>query len=297
MIKKTLYFSKPVKLKIKLNQLRIIQDDEAERSIPIEDIGYVIIDHYGISISHGVLQQFLDSNVCLITTNDSHLPVGMFLPLSGNSEQCERFRQQVGVGLPLKKQLWQQTVKVKIKNQAALLKSKKLPDQYLKNLIPKVLSDDKSNRESVASRYYWKILYEPLPFRRNREGKPPNNLLNYGYAILRAVIARSLVASGMLPMLGIHHHNRYDPFPLADDIMEPYRPFVDEIVRDMVDEEFDLTRLTPELKKPLLEIPVTAVKLEGEKLPLMLAASRTSASLARCFSGKSTKIIYPEICV
>ena len=207
-----------------------------------------------------------------------------------------RFRQQVGSGLPLKKQLWQQTVKAKIKNQAALLKSKKLPDQYLKNLIPKVLSGDKSNREAVASKYYWKILFEPLPFRRNREGKPPNNLLNYGYAILRAVIARSLVASGMLPMLGIHHHNRYDPFPLADDIMEPYRPFVDEIVRDMVDEEFDLTRLTPEMKKPLLEIPVTAVKLGNEKLPLMLAASRTSASLSRCFSGNSTKIIYPEIC-
>ncbi len=296
MIKRTLYFANPAKLHVKMNQLCIIYDGEVKSSVPIEDIGYIIIDHFGVSISHGALEQLLKNNVSVITTNDVHMPVGMFLPLSGNSEQCERFRHQIEVSQPLKKQIWRQTVKAKIRNQAALLKQLDLPNEYLNKLIPKVQSDDNTNREAVASKYYWKILFDPIQFHRNREGKPPNNLLNYGYAILRAVIARALVSSGMLPMIGIHHHNRYNAFPLADDVMEPYRPFVDKIVWNLNCEEYDLTRLTPDIKRKLLSIPTIGVKIREEKTPLMLAASRTTASLQRCFRGDFKKIIYPKLC-
>jgi len=297
MIKKMLYFSSPANLKCRYEQLQIYNRNELVQSIPIEDIGYLIIDNYGVTLTHGVLHRLLDNNVCIVTTDDTHMPKGIFLNLDGNSEQTERFRLQVDCGTPLKKQLWRQTIRAKIRNQYLLLKSQNIDCQYVKNLIPKVLSDDSSNREAVASKYYWKFLFEPDPFRRHRDGKPPNNLLNYGYAVLRAVIARALVASGLLPCFGIHHHNRYNSFPLADDIMEPYRPFVDNLVVQIVNEEYDISRITPEIKKSLLETPMLQVKLHSDKMPLFLAASRTTASLVKCFQGLSKKIIYPELCV
>jgi CRISPR-associated protein Cas1 len=293
MIKKTLYFGNPAKLRLKDLQLRIIKDKE-ERTIPIEDIGVVILDHFGITLSHAVLDVLLANNVALITTDQIHLPTGMFLPLVSNSLQTERFREQIKAGKPLKKQLWQQTVKSKIRNQAGLLKQLGIDHKFLLNLIPKVQSDDRGNHESQAARYYWNNLFDPFLFKRYRFGKPPNNLLNYGYAILRSVIARALTGSGLLPSLGIHHRNKYNAYTLADDIMEPYRPYVDEIVWNLAMNEYDISTLSPTIKKELLEIPSIAVKIAGENHPLMNAASRTTASLQRCFSGESRKIIYPE---
>lgn len=159
-----------------------------------------------------------------------------------------------------------------------------------------VKSGDSDNFEARAAAYYWKNMFPSIPdFTRDRDGCPPNNLLNYGYAILRAVVARSLVSSGLLPTLGIHHHNRYNAYCLADDIMEPYRPYVDKLVIDLVDNGINITSITKEIKQSLLTIPVLDVFISGQRSPLMIAVGQTTASVYRCFSGESRKIVYPEM--
>lgn len=159
-----------------------------------------------------------------------------------------------------------------------------------------VRSGDPENLEARTAAYYWKNLFPKYPdFVRDREGTPPNNLLNYGYAILRAVIARALVGSGLLPTLGIHHHNRYNAYCLADDIMEPYRPYVDELVLKMMEKYSDISELTKQLKIELLGIPMIDVVVSGKRSPLMIAAQQTTASLAKCFAGECRRISYPEM--
>lgn len=310
MIKRTLCFSNPAYLSLKNEQLVIKlpqvekNDDlpesfkaDAVKTIPIEDIGVVVLDNKQITITQGLMEALLGNNCAVITCDKSHLPVGLLLPLCGNTTQNERFRQQLDASLPLKKQLWQQTVQAKISNQASVLK--RCRDAEIGNMLKwqnDVRSGDPDNLEGRAAAYYWKNMFlEVDGFTRDREGVPPNNLLNYGYAILRAVVARSLVASGLLPTLGIHHHNRYNAYCLADDIMEPYRPYVDELVVCYTNENGYPDELTSEIKRVMLSIPVLDVRINGQRSPLMLAAGQTAASLARCFSGESRKLVYPEI--
>lgn len=308
MIKKTLYFGNPTYLSLKNNQLVIkmpeivnsyaFSDDQKksfEVTKPIEDIGIVILDHKQITITQGVLEALIDNNCAVITCNSTSMPVGLMLPLYGNTTQNERFRQQINASLPLTKQLWQQTIKTKISNQATVLHEYTQTEiGCMKKWINDVKSGDPDNLEARAAAYYWKNLFDIEGFVRDREGMPPNNLLNYGYAILRAVIARALVASGLLPTLGIHHHNRYNAYCLADDIMEPYRPYVDKLVLDIMRSGIDIQELTKDIKVKLLGIPVLEVKINGKRSPLMVAASQTTASLYKCFSGELRKIIYPE---
>lgn len=296
MIKRTIYISNPAKLTTRDKQLLIDRENEQVVSIPIEDIGFVILDHYGISLSQPVLSRLVDNNVAIVTTNDRHMPNGMFLNLEGHSTQAEHISHQINAKMPMKKQLWKQTVSAKIKNQANLLDMHDLGGETLHRMARNVKSGDAQNLEAQAARIYFRRLFDPFLFRRHRFGAPPNNALNYGYAILRAVIARSLVGSGLLPTLGIHHHNRYNAYALADDIMEPYRPFLDEIVVNLVINDFDLSELTPDLKKELLTIPQIGVFIDDESSPLMLAATRTTASLAHCFAGEEKRITYPVLC-
>ncbi len=219
------------------------------------------------------------------------------LPLCGNTTQSERFRTQIDASLPLKKQLWQQTVRQKILNQATVLS--KNTGAIVKNMqvwANEVRSGDPDNFEARAAAYYWRNLFPTLPnFVRGREGDPPNNLLNYGYAILRACVARGLVGSGLLPTLGIHHHNRYNAYCLADDIMEPYRPYVDALVCRLVVDGHLTEELTVELKRELLQIPTLDVVINGKRSPLMVAVSMTTASLQKCYAGEIRKIVYPSI--
>lgn len=310
MIKKTLYFGNPAYLSLKNAQL-VIKLPEVEkndslpdsfkrdsvRTIPVEDIGIVVLDNKQITFTQGLLEALLENNSAVITCDSSRLPVGLMLPLCGNSIQNERFRSQLEVSLPLQKQLWQQTVKYKIANQAAILK-------YIRGCVVKnmqvwsedVRSGDPDNLEGRAAVYYWSNMFPDIPdFRRDRMGVPPNNLLNYGYAILRAVVARALVSSGLLPTLGIHHHNRYNAYCLADDIMEPYRPYVDRLIVEIMDEEDDFSEITTSIKTRLLGIPVLDVSINGQRSPLMIGVTQTTASLAKCFSGEIRKISYPEI--
>lgn len=309
MIKKTLYFGNPAYLSLRHAQLVIqIPDVEAndtltpefkkmnERTIPIEDIGMVVLDNKRITITSGVIECLLENNCALITCDSRSMPIGLMLPLEGNTLQSERFRNQIDASLPLKKQLWQQTVKYKIMNQENVLAIYgQTNTQCMKVWCNEVKSGDSENVEAKAAAYYWKYIFPGIPnFVRGREFDPPNNLLNYGYAILRAVIARALVGSGLIPTLGIHHHNRYNAYCLADDIMEPYRPFVDELVIQIMESVDDYSDLTREIKAMLLKIPVLDVRIDGKRYPLMVAAGITTASLAKCFNGDARQIKYPE---
>lgn len=295
MIKRTLYFGNPTRLSVQQQQL-LVKTEERETTIPIEDIGVLVIDHYQTTLTHAVLHKLLENNASVITCNDKHHPTGLLLNLDGHTQQSEKFKAQLEASEPLKKQLWQQTIKSKIQNQAAVLDVWEIESKPIKKLIPNILSGDSSNQEAQAARYYWKVLYneeEPYFF-RERFGDYPNNFLNYGYAILRATVARGLVSSGLLPTLGIFHRNKYNAYCLADDIMEPYRPFVDHLVKMIMTDFPEEKELTKEIKRRLLEIPAMDIKIDGQKSPLMVGLQRTTASLSACFEGKTKKVIYPE---
>ena len=310
MIKKTLYFGNPAYLSLRNKQLVIrlpevesgnMPDEmkrEAITTVPIEDIGVVVLDNRQITITQGLVAALLQNTTALITCDDRRMPTGLFLPLQGNTVQNERFRSQLEASQPLRKQFWQQTVRAKIENQAAVLRLytvKSVARMY--TMADNVKSGDSDNFEAQAAVYYWKNVFTDIPtFIRDQNGDPPNNLLNYGYAILRAVVARALVSSGLLPVYGIHHHNRYNPYCLADDIMEPYRPYVDMQVLHIMQQYEEIPENLPkEIKRDLLSIPVVDTMIGGKKRPLMIAVSETTASLAKCFAGELRKISYPTI--
>lgn len=310
MIKKTLCFSNPAYLSLRNSQL-VIKLPEVEKAVnltedfkkateitrPIEDIGVVVLDHKQITITTGALSALLENNCAVITCDNRSMPVGLQLPLSGNTTQSERFRDQISASLPLRKQLWQQTVQYKIRNQAAVLSlCSKAETRCMTIWANEVRSGDPDNLEARAAVYYWKNLFGDIPdFIRSRDGVSPNHLLNYGYAILRAVVARSLVASGLLPTLGIHHHNRYNAYCLADDIMEPYRPYIDRLVHYIIEQYGIDIELSKDIKAELLSIPTIDVVINGKRSPLMVGVSQTTASLYKCFSGELRKIAYPEL--
>lgn len=298
MIKRTLYFGNQAYLCLRDNQLVVKKKDGEPKTVPVEDVGFIILDSPQVTISCALLSFLMENNCAVISCDSRHLPSGLFLPLSGNSLQSERFRFQIEASLPLKKQLWQQTVQQKILNQASVLQQKrKCPAKFLLSCAGNVRSGDVDNREAVAAAYYWKQLFPRIEnFTRDRFGVPPNNIFNYGYAILRGVVARSLVASGLLPTFGIHHSNRYNAYCLADDIMEPYRPIVDKLIIEKLDGMKEIpAEVSRELKISLLEIPVLDAKIDGKRSPLMNAVSLTTTSLYRCFVGESRKLLYPEV--
>ncbi len=310
MIKKTLYFGNPAYLSLRNGQLVIkMPEVEANESLPgnfkksfeltkpIEDIGVVVLDNKRITITTGAVEALLENNCAVITCDGKSMPSGLMLPLCGNTIQNERFRDQLDASLPLKKQLWQQTIQAKINNQAALLQKYSTTDvRCMRIWSNSVRSGDPDNLEARAAAYYWKNIFTTIPhFVRNRDGEAPNNLLNYGYAILRGVVARSLVSSGLLPTLGIHHHNRYNAYCLADDIMEPYRPYVDELVLGIIAKYGVQEVITKEMKGDILQIPTLDIKVAGKRSPLMIGVAQTTSSLYKCFSGEIRKVVYPEI--
>lgn len=297
MIKRTLYFGNPAYLKTQNDQLVIEMQDSGEtKSAPIEDIGLLILDHQQITITQALMAKLLANNTAVITCDDRHHPTGMMFNLDGHTLQSQKFQAQIEASVPLKKQLWQQTIACKIENQAALLQQEREEYKLLLTYAKEVKSGDSENHEAKAAAYYWKRIFPDfLEFSRHPQGLPPNNLLNYGYAILRALVARSLTASGLLPTLGIHHRNQYNAYCLADDIMEPYRPFVDKVVCQIIRGNGKFLEMTPVMKKALLEIPAMDVQMDGQKSPLMNAVQRTTASLAKCYEGKARKILYPEL--
>ena len=309
MIKRTLCFTNPAYLSMSNKQMvvrlpEVEKSDmpdsfkkETTRTLPIEEIGVEVLVNRQITLTHGLLEALLENNCAVITCDSKGMPVGLLLPLYGNTTQNERFRRQIDASLPLKKQLWQQTVKTKISNQAAILSRHSTENTRCMSIwVNEVKSGDTDNMEARAAAFYWKVLLRDIPgFTRDKDGIPPNNLLNYGYAILRAIVARALVCSGLLPTLGIHHHNRYNAYCLADDIMEPYRPYVDDLIMKIINDGIDYQEITKEIKTRLLSIPTIEVNIAGKKSPLFVAMSQTTASLYKCFAGESRRILYPEI--
>lgn len=309
MIKKTLYFGNPAYLSLANGQL-VIKLPEVEKqhalptsikngsitTFPIEDLGIIVLDNRQITLTHGLIIALMANCTVIVSCDEHHLPFGLMLPMMSNTTFNERVRYQLEATLPLKKQLWQQTVKSKIENQAYLIGTRTSKSiAYMHVCADRVKSGDSDNQEALAAAYYWKNIFPDIPaFIRGQDGLPPNNLLNYGYSILRAVVARSLLISGLLPVMGIHHHNKYDAYCLADDIMEPYRPFVDQTVLDIMAKNEQIGELTKEIKRDLLAIPTVDVKIGGKRSPLMVAVAQTTASLAKCFSGESRKIAYPS---
>lgn len=293
MIKRTLFISNPYHLSLKNKQLQVAErGGMVIKTAPVEDIGFLVLDHPQISFTMKLVEELSDFNVATVFCDSKHMPASMLLPLDAHHIQSELFRAQVAASEPLKKNLWKQTIESKIRNQALLLEKLGKKSTQLKAIAKTIKSGDSDNREGFAARIYWTALFGS-DFIRERFGSAPNPFLNYGYILLRSAVARALAGSGLLATLGIHHRNRYNAFCLADDIMEPYRPYVDEIAYDLNEKYPDTIQLEKEHKAELLHLMAVDVKIGDNKRPLMIALSQTTASLSRCFSGEQRKIHYP----
>ncbi len=306
MIKKTIYVGNPLYLKVRNEQLVLDiphaqgMDKMIGNTVPLEDIGILMLDHNQITVSQAVLQKTAEYNIALIICNESHHPISLQLPLDGNTLQNERFKHQIEASQPLKKQLWQQTIKTKIRNQAFVLNKYGFDNASLLQWANDVNSGDTMNLEGRSAAFYWKSLTPLLApqsnlFTRDRLGTYPNNLLNYAYAIIRATVARALVASGLLPTLGIHHKNKYNAYCLADDIMEPYRAYADDLVFSLVKTNGTEQELTKEIKVQLLTLPAADIFIDKQRSPLMVGLQKTTSSLVKCYMGESKRILYPEL--
>lgn len=294
MIKRTLFFSNAVCLTLRNKQL-VIQNKETcnESSVPIEDIGFLIIENNQVYVSIPVINALAQNNASVVFCNEKHLPFSMNLPLDCNNIQNQLFAAQIQATVPTKKKCWKQIIVQKIKNQAKILEKYNLNSIQLKKYANDVKTDDSTNREAVAAKIYWDLLID-VDWERTRYGAYPNNLLNYGYAILRAATARALTGSGLLPTFGIHHHNKYDAYALADDIMEPYRPYIDDEVVEYINQNEICEEVTTEFKRQILNVLTRDVLIGNVTRPLMIALTITSSSLAKIFSGEAENLSLPE---
>lgn len=296
MIKRTIYISKPAYLMLSQKQLVVRDKEDVKGKIPVDDIGYLILDHPQITITHGLIRILQDNNVVIISCDDKHMPAGYMLPLEGHSEQMQAQRSQTSLTDIQKQKLWTQCIKAKIINQAKVLRKLKCisESRKLEGLINKVEQADKTNVEGYAASIYWKQVMPHTT--RDQYGDPPNNYLNYGYTILRAMTARALVSAGLIPTIGIHHKNKYNTYCLADDMMEAYRPFVDQLVLDILDEQVEMNQiLTIEDRQKLLGIATQDALFGKKKRPLMVGIVETMASLRDCIMTEKRNIVFPEI--
>lgn len=295
MLKRSVYIGNPSYLKLKDNQMQVhcpIQK-ELKGSVPIEDMALLLLDNSQITLSSPLLNKLMGNTVAVIHCDNHHLPNGLMLPMVGHSELTERWRYQLNATVPLKKQLWKQTVSAKINNQKKLLLLHNQPIEAMNNYLENVTSGDVYNVEGKAANHYWKYFLND--FQRARFGTAPNNFLNFGYAILRSIVARALVSSGMLLAQGIFHKNKYNAYCLADDIMEPYRPFVDKLVLELLNKYPNEENLNKTTKAFLLTIATQDVFINTKTRPLFVAVTTTTASLYKCFLGERRTILYPEL--
>jgi CRISPR-associated protein Cas1 len=294
MLKRTIYFESAAHLSFKNGQLVCAPQEGEPRTVPVEDIGFIVLDNHSITLSLRLIEELTSNNAAVVFCDQKHLPAGMTFSFSGNTTHAETLNAQMAMSVPLKKNLWKQTVEFKIKNQATFLEKAGVESEALRKLASAVKSGDATNREGAAARIYWQKLFGE-EFRRDRFGDAPNNLLNYAYTILRAAVARSLVGSGLYPAIGIHHQNKYNAFALADDIIEPYRPYADEIVFEMWKSAEGSLELSKEQKQQILKLLAVDVHMTNTLRPLMVGLSYTTASLVRCITGEQREIDYPEM--
>ena len=295
MITRSIYIGNPAYLKLKDEQMYIMEpsSNEVKGKVPVEDLGLLMLDHFQITISHQLIQKMMGNNVVVVSCDSHHLPQGIMLPLYGHTEHSDRVKDQLEASEPLKKQLWKQTIECKIENQKEVLV--KLGNYYepMLDYQKNVKSGDITNMEGIAAQHYWKNLIS-LDFLRQRFGDSPNQFFNFGYAVLRSIVARAIVETGLLPVLGIFHKNKYNPYCLADDLMEPYRPFVDLLVMDWLTKNPNTEELTKDFKAHILQIATKDVVIDGKTRPLMVAVKTTASSLYKCYTGEKRMISYPE---
>lgn len=292
MLKRTLVFSSPMILSLKNQQLvYAFKDTPNEKfTVPIEDVGVVLLENQQTNITLPLLNALAESEVQVVICNNKGMPSAMIQSMDSNNLQGETLRNQISCGEVLKKQLWKQVVEAKIKNQASLLYNIGEKGDILKPFYSNVRSGDVDNREGIAARIYFQHLFGDC-FVRNRDEMGINALLNYGYSILRAATCRAIVSSGLLPAIGIHHHNRSNAYPLADDLMEPFRPFVDGVVYDLVTR--GQMELTKEVKGELISVLYADTKYEKIIRPLSVGLSMTTASMVKCLSKELNTISLP----
>lgn len=300
MLRKTYYIENPAALSIELEQLVIQLGADRRETRPLDDAGMVVIDNHQVTLTSPLLQGLARNQVGLVVCDQKHMPAGIWLPLSGHIQTGGRTRAQLEAGKPLNKKLWQITVKAKIANQARVLRQFGRPTATLERLAQSVRSGDTTNSEATAAAYYWKHWLTDRPdFRRDPDGEPPNHLLNFGYAVLRSMTARYLIGSGLWPVYGMFHVNMYNVFPLADDVMEPYRPIVDILVANLVESNPDAALdvfMSRETRTSLLSIAFVDVDMGETTRPLQNALQQTCASLAKAYEEKEAQLLtYPRL--
>ncbi len=289
------FSEEPASLSMRIGLLVIERKDKPELTIPFSDIAVIMTSHPQVHYSNAVLASLAQAGGAFIVCNEKYLPVGMLLPLVGHSTQAERFAAQANASLPACKQMWKQVIKAKVKAQGMLLKELHGKDMGLVAMAQKVRSGDPDNIEGQASRRYWPAIFGDKSFKRKREADDQNRFLNYGYTVLRAIVARAICAAGLHPSLGIHHHNRYDAFCLADDLMEPFRPIVDRAVVNYVNEKGKDAAMDKDAKAALISALTARFELDGDQRTLFDILSRTASSLAGVFEGERTELVLPEI--
>lgn len=293
MIKRTIVFMSQCRVSYRNGQLVVENHETGElKKAPVEDLGVVLVENQQVSLTIPALNALSANNCAVIFCDSRHMPSSMLMPLDSNSVQGERYRYQVEASLPLKKSLWKQIIQMKIRNQSSLLTKVGRDGGKLKPLYTNVKSGDSDNREGIAAKIYWDELFGD-EFVRSRTGPDPNALLNYGYSILRAAMARAIVGSGLSPSFGLFHKNRYNAFPLADDLMEPYRIYVDALVYQLMHE--DKKELDADAKQRLLRVLFVDTEFSDCTRPLEIGLSLTTASLARCFSGEGKDLVLPRL--
>ncbi len=296
MLYRSIYIGNPAYLRLQDNQMKILcpESKSVKGSVPVEDLGLLMLDHFQITISHQLIQRLMGNNVVVISCDAHHLPHGMMLPIYGHSTHSQRIKEQMEVSEPLKKQLWKQTVECKIANQIAVLEKLGNYAEPMYEYLGQVKSGDTTNMEGIAAQHYWKHLISP-DFLRERFGNSPNQFFNFGYSVLRSIVARALVETGLLPVLGIFHRNKYNPYCLADDMMEPYRPFVDFLVIKWLENNPEAEELTKECKAYFLRIATCDVKIDDQLRPLLVGVKQTASSLYKCYTGEKRLISYPKL--
>lgn len=296
MLYRSIYIGNPAYLKLKDNQMKIIcpETKKEKGSVPVEDLGLLMLDHFQITISHQLIQMMMANNVVMISCDDLHLPLGQMLPLYGHTSYSQRVKEQIEASEPLKKQLWKQTIEAKISNQIAVLEHLGCFSEPMYEYLKNVKSGDSTNMEGIAAQHYWRHLISP-DFLRERYGDSPNHLFNFGYSVLRSIVARAIVEAGLLPVFGIFHKNKYNPYCLADDMMEPYRPFVDLAVMNWLKINPNTEELTKDVKAYLLQIATRDVRIDEQLRPLLVAVKTTISSLYKCYIGEKRLISYPKL--
>lgn len=287
MIKRSIYIGNPAWLRCSKEQMEIVDVDTKaiKAKVPIEDLAILVLDHPQITISNYLLQMLMKNKIVLISCDDKHLPLGIMQALYGHSEYSERIKLQISISEALKKNLWKQIVEQKIANQTQMLIKWNCYYEPMLEYEKEVKSGDSTNREGVAAQHYWRYLVGN-DFLRERNGDAPNCFFDYGYAILRSIVARAIVETGLLPVLGLFHKNKYNPYCLADDVMEPFRPMVDDLVMQWVTEHPEQEDLTTESKAHLIKMATMDVKIDEMTRPLMVAVKSYVSGLYQCYTGE-----------